>query len=130
MLNVHRTDANICNSKISQTNRLESCGKNAAEKKCLCVFLTLVILKLYIFVGSTCRRSYLQVTTFGRSYAMQFHVESGAIFDEDETFGRTRRGYSRRIGAVFFLHWCGARLGRLVAVAAPSASHFACAYPK
>jgi hypothetical protein len=29
--------------------------------------------------------------------------ESGAIFDEDETFGRTRRGYSRRLGAVFFL---------------------------
>jgi hypothetical protein len=56
--------------------------------------------------------------------------ESGAIFDEDETFGRTRRGYSRRLGAVFFLLWCGARLGRLVAVAAPSASHFACAYPK
>jgi hypothetical protein len=87
MLNVHRTDANICNSKISQTNGLESCGKNAAEKKCLCVFLTLVILKLYIFVGSTCRRSYLQVTTFGRSYAMQFHVSQAPFLTKTRHSG-------------------------------------------
>lgn len=103
MLNVHRTDANICNSKISQTNGLESCGKNAAEKKCLCVFFNTCYSQIIYF----CRINMSPVlfTSYNFWQKLRYAVsrESGAIFDEDETFGRTRRGYSRRLGAVFFL---------------------------